>query len=68
MTIQEYINGAPRERQEVMAKLHDLIPYEDQAYMKYGLANTQKHLSLHCLPACQIRSLATGRGLSKGLR
>lgn len=28
----------------------DMILYEERGYMKYGLANTKKHMSLHCLP------------------
>ena len=28
----------------------DMILYEDHGYMKYGLADAKKHLSLHCLP------------------
>jgi hypothetical protein len=28
----------------------DMILYEDQCYMKYGLANTKNYMSLHCLP------------------
>ncbi len=28
----------------------DMILYEDHGYMKYGLANTKNHMSLHCLP------------------
>ncbi len=28
----------------------DMILYEDHGYMKYGLADTKKNMSLHCLP------------------
>ncbi|WP_183562223.1 DUF1801 domain-containing protein [Mucilaginibacter sp. SP1R1] len=28
----------------------EMILYEDRGYMKYGLASTKQHLSLHCLP------------------
>jgi len=28
----------------------DMILYEDRCYMKYGLASTKNHMSLHCLP------------------
>ena len=28
----------------------DMILYEDRGYMKYGLASTKNHMSLHCLP------------------
>jgi hypothetical protein len=28
----------------------DMILYEDHGYMKYGLADTKKYMSLHCLP------------------
>lgn len=28
----------------------EMILYEERGYMKYGLASTQKHMSLHCLP------------------
>ncbi len=28
----------------------DMILYEDHCYMKYGLADTKKYMSLHCLP------------------
>jgi hypothetical protein len=28
----------------------EMILYEQRRYMKYGLASTKQHLSLHCLP------------------
>lgn len=28
----------------------EMILYEERSYMKYGLASTQKYMSLHCLP------------------
>ncbi|WP_184550085.1 hypothetical protein [Mucilaginibacter sp. FT3.2] len=28
----------------------EMILYEERSYMKYGLASTVKHMSLHCLP------------------
>ncbi|MDB5017821.1 MAG: hypothetical protein JWQ84_2653 [Mucilaginibacter sp.] len=28
----------------------EMILYEERCYMKYALASTQKHMSLHCLP------------------
>lgn len=28
----------------------EMILYEDRSYMKYGLASTQKYMSLHCMP------------------
>jgi hypothetical protein len=28
----------------------EMILYEERCYMKYGLASTKNHLSLHCLP------------------
>jgi len=28
----------------------EMILYEERGYMKYGLASTKKHMSLHCLP------------------
>lgn len=28
----------------------EMILYEERCYMKYGLANTKNHMSLHCLP------------------
>lgn len=28
----------------------EMILYEERGYMKYALADTKKHLSLHCLP------------------
>lgn len=35
----------------------DMILYEDHGYMKYGLADTKKYLSLHCLPIYMNASL-----------
>jgi uncharacterized protein YdhG (YjbR/CyaY superfamily) len=28
----------------------EMILYEERSYMKYGLASTKNHMSLHCLP------------------
>lgn len=28
----------------------EMILYEERCYMKYGLASTKNHMSLHCLP------------------
>ena len=28
----------------------EMVLYEQRGYMKYGLASTRQHLSLHCLP------------------
>lgn len=28
----------------------EMILYEERSYMKYGLASTKHHMSLHCLP------------------
>jgi uncharacterized protein YdhG (YjbR/CyaY superfamily) len=28
----------------------EMILYEERGYMKYGLASTKNHMSLHCLP------------------
>lgn len=28
----------------------EMILYEERSYMKYGLASTQKYMSLHCMP------------------
>jgi hypothetical protein len=28
----------------------EMILYEERGYMKYGLASTKQHISLHCLP------------------
>ena len=28
----------------------EMILYEEKSYMKYGLASTKSHISLHCLP------------------
>jgi hypothetical protein len=28
----------------------EMILYEERCYMKYGLASTKQHMSLHCLP------------------
>lgn len=28
----------------------EMILYEERGYMKYGLASTKSHMSLHCLP------------------
>ena len=35
----------------------DSILYEDHGYMKYGLADTKKHISLHCLPMYMVPTL-----------
>ena len=35
----------------------DAILYEDHGYMKYGLADTKKHISLHCLPMYMVPAL-----------
>jgi hypothetical protein len=35
----------------------DMILYEDHGYMKYGLATTKNHMSLHCLPIYMDASL-----------
>jgi hypothetical protein len=35
----------------------DMILYQDHGYMKYGLANTKNHMSLHCLPIYMNPSL-----------
>ena len=35
----------------------DAILYEDHGYMKYGLADTKKHISLHCLPMYMVPTL-----------
>jgi len=35
----------------------DMILYEDHGYMKYGLADTKKYMSLHCLPIYMNASL-----------
>jgi hypothetical protein len=71
MTIAEYIQTAPAERQTLLTTLYeaiaandatvtatvkpmmgkDMILYEERGVvMKYGLASTKNHLSLHCLP------------------
>lgn len=35
----------------------DMILYEDNGYMKYGLADTKKYMSLHCLPIYMDKDL-----------
>ncbi|WP_428328997.1 hypothetical protein [Mucilaginibacter sp.] len=35
----------------------DMILYEQRCYMKYALADTKKHMSLHCLPMYMIPAL-----------
>lgn len=35
----------------------DMILYEDHGYMKYGLADTKKYMSLHCLPIYMDKDL-----------
>ena len=36
---------------------NEMILYEERCYMKYGLAGTQKYMSLHCLPMYMNPSL-----------
>jgi hypothetical protein len=70
MTVIEFLNDIPADRQAAMQAIHQLITtndtsvipmvkpmmgaemilYEDCGHMKYGLASTKKHMSLHCLP------------------
>jgi hypothetical protein len=77
MNVEEYINGAPVERQGLLSLLNnliiagdpaitpvvkkmmgkDMILYEDHGYMKYGLADTKKYMSLHCLPIYMDKDL-----------
>lgn len=35
----------------------EMILYEERSYMKYGLASTKNHMSLHCLPIYMNPSL-----------
>lgn len=35
----------------------DMILFEDHGYMKYGLADTKKYMSLHCLPIYMDKGL-----------
>ncbi|MBC9909851.1 DUF1801 domain-containing protein [Chitinophaga varians] len=51
----------------------EMILYEQRAYMKYGLASTQKYMSLHCLPIymnpslhAQYEKLLTAAKFQKG--
>lgn len=37
----------------------EMILYEQRSYMKYGLASTQKYMSLHCLPIYMNPALHT---------
>lgn len=36
---------------------NDMILYEDCGYMKYGLADTKRYMSLHCLPIYMDKEL-----------
>jgi hypothetical protein len=37
----------------------EMILYEERCYMKYGLASTKNHMSLHCLPMYMNPALHT---------